>query len=451
MVTLKYIFKSLRITVKNSPAVFIMYVLSCMVSVVVVMFSHGVYQNYQTKVTELEQGKNVGPSGNMIMAYTPIYFGNITAEHIEDPGTDMNGQVYEPYKYYEADGSTTVGEVRKVLDKLDEKTKTEFDGFFMWCDMKATINEHPEYAFDCGEYNKYFLGDDWYYQQHEGEDLSQVKEKPPVFKPFTSIRCEYRKELGIFSFYKTAVRNEGDAVSGERITDENEMNADNVMLLTSESWDSEIVGKSVRFFDKEYKVIGLVNQFTDTVEVPFSTMPDDVIINEVMILPNKPISTYAYRHMKQAFEEVFGDYVNFPEMYTVDTDEKTFYVSIMMISVVLSVLAAIILAILYRYIIFTRRKTMSVMRLNGCTRGRIRLMYLIEIIGSATLIFALCGIIYQKLILPKLTSLIDRIGEVYSLNTYLYIYGVFIGVLFVVINIMISTQLDRQPVNMFRR
>ncbi len=446
-----YVFKNIRITAAKSPAVFIMYILSCVVAVVVVMFSHGVYQNYQTKVTELEEDKNVGPDGKMILEYTPITFGNITAEYVEEPSGDENEIDFEPYKYNDADGSTTVGEVRKVIDKLDEKTKTEFDGFFMWCDMKATINEHPEYAFGCGEYNKYYLDDDLYYQQHEGEDLSQVNQKPPVFEPSTSIRCEYRKELGIFSFYKTAVRNEGGAVSGERITDENELNADNVMLLTSESWDSEIVGKTVRFFDKEYKVIGLVNQFTDTVEVPFSTMPDDVIINEVMILPNKPISTYAYRHMKQAFEEVYGDYVNFPEMYTVDTEEKTFYMSIMMISVVLSVLAAIILAILYRYIIFTRRKTMSVMRLNGCTRGRIRLMYLIEIIGSATLIFALCAVVYHKLILPKLTYLIDRIGEVYSLNTYLYIYGVFTGVLFVVINIMISTQLDKQPVNMFRR
>ena len=440
---MRYIFQNIRITARKSPAVFIMYVLSCVVAVVVVMFSHGVYQNYQTKVTELEEGKNVGPDGKMILEYTPITFGNITAEYVEEPSGDENKIDFEPYKYNDADGSTTVGEVRKVLDKLDEKTKTEFDGFFMWCDMKATINEHPEYAFDSGEYYKYYID--------KGEDLSQVNQKPPVFEPSTSIRCEYRKELGIFSFYKTAVRNEGGAVSGERITDENELNADNVMLLTSESWDSEIVGKTVRFFDKEYKVIGLVNQFTDTVEVPFSTMPEDVIINEVMILPNKPISTYAYRHMKQAFEEVYGDYVNFPEMYTVDTEEKTFYMSIMMISVVLSVMAAIILAILYRYIIFTRRKTMSVMRLNGCTRGRIRLMYLIEIIGSATLIFALCGIIYQKLILPKLTSLIDRIGEVYSLNTYLYIYAIFTGVLFVVINIMISTQLDKQPVNMFRR
>ena len=49
MVTLKYLFKSLRITVKSSPAVFIMYVLSCIVFVTVVMFSHGVYQNYQIK------------------------------------------------------------------------------------------------------------------------------------------------------------------------------------------------------------------------------------------------------------------------------------------------------------------------------------------------------------------------------------------------------------------
>ena len=451
MVTLKYLFKSLRITVKNSPTVFIMYVLSCMVSVVVVMFSHGVYQNYQTKVTELEQGKNVGPGGKMIMAYTPIYFGNITAEHIENPGTDMNGQVYEPYKYYEADGTTTVGDFRKVLSMLDERTKTEFDGFFVWGDIDDTFREYPDYDFDCGEYYKYFLDDDWFYQQHEDEDLSKVKEKPPVFMPMLNIRIEYRKELGIFSFHEFAARNVGDAVSGEKISDEHELNGDNVMVLSYESWDSDIIGKTVRFLGKDYKVIGLVGSVGDTLYVPFSSIPDDVIIKEVNIMPNKPISTYAYRHMKQAFEDVYGDYVNFPEMHTVDTEEKTFYVSIMMISVVLSVMAAIILAILYRYIIFTRRKTMSVMRLNGCTRGRIRLMYLIEIIGSATFIFALCGLAYHKLILPRLTYLIDRIGEVYSLNTYLYIYGVFIGVLFVVINIMISTQLDRQPVNMFRR
>ncbi|WP_028510969.1 ABC transporter permease [Ruminococcus sp. NK3A76] len=448
---MRYIFQNIRITARKSPAVFIMYVLSCMVSVVVVMFSHGVYQNYQTKATELEQGKNVGPSGNMIMAYTPICFGNITAEHIDDPGTDMNGQVYEPYKYYEADGTTTVGDFRKVLSMLDERTKTEFGGFFVWGDIDDTFREYPDYDFDCGEYYKYFLDDDWFYQQHEDEDLSKVKEKPPVFMPMLNIRIEYRKELGIFSFNEFAARNVGDAVSGEKISDEHELNGDNVMVLSDESWNSDIIGKTVRFLGKDYKVIGLVGSMGDTLYVPFSSIPDDVIIKEVNIMPNKPISTYAYRHMKQAFEEVYGDYVNFPEMYTVDTEEKTFYVSIMMISVVLSVLAAIILAILYRYIIFTRRKTMSVMRLCGCTRGKIRLMYLLEIIGSASLIFAVCAYAYHKLILGKLTYFLDRIDEVYSLNTYLYIYGVFIGVLFVVINIMISTQLDKQPVNMFRR
>ena len=434
---MRYIFKNIKITAAKSPAVFVMYILSCVVAVVVVMFSHGVYQNYQTKVTELDEGKNIGPSGNMIMAYTPITFGNITEEHIDEPGDDKNELQYEPYKYYKADGKTTVGDVRKVLAKLDEKTKTEFDGFFIWCDTPDTFKEHPDYDFDFGENKKYFL--------------NESEENSPVFLPETSIRIEYRKELGIFSFHKFAARNVGDAVSGEKISDKNEQNGDNVMVLKSESWDNEIIGKTVRFFGKEYKVIGLVGSVADPIQVPFSTIPDDVIIKDVNIMPDKPISTYAYRHMKQAFEEVYGDYVNFPEMYTVDSEEKTFYMSIMMISVVLSVLAAIILAILYRYIIFTRRKTMSVMRLNGCTRGRIRLMYLLEIIGSATLIFALCAVVYHKLILPKLTYLIDRIGEVYSLNTYLYIYGVFIGVLFVVINIMISTQLDRQPVNMFRR
>ena len=432
-----YIFQNIRITARKSPAVFIMYVLSCMVSVMVVMFSHGVYQNYQTKATELEQGKNVGPSGNMIMAYTPICFGNITAEHIDDPGTDMNGQVYEPYKYYEADGTTTVGDFRKVLSKLDEKSKKEFGGFFILYDFRKIFELYPEYNFDAGENSGLYK-------------ISEFDGSTGFTINMTS-RIEYVKELNTFSYHRLAAQNEGSAASGKLISDENELNADNVIVLRDLSWDSEIIGKRVHLFGKEYEVIGIAEQGFNTVDVPFSSLPDDLIIQSVNIQANKPISTYCYRHMKQAFEEVFGDYVNFPEMYTVDTEEKTFYVSIMMISVVLSALAAIILAILYRYIIFTRRKTMSVMRLCGCTRGKIRLMYLLEIIGSASLIFALCAAVYHKLILGKLTYFLDRIDEVYTWSTYLYIYGVFIGVLFVVINIMISTQLDRQPVNMFRR
>lgn len=437
MVIFNYIVKNMINTVRKTPAVFIMYVLSCIVSVTVVMFSHGVYQNYQTKVTELEEGKNIGPNGGMMVAYPPITFGNVTnVETFENEGADPNDK-YEPNTWIFADGATTVGDFRKVLSKLDEKSKNEFGGFFILYDFRKIFELYPEYNFDAGENSGLYK-------------ISEFDGATGFTINMTS-RIEYVKELNTFSYHRLAAQNEGSAASGKLISDENELNADNVIVLRDLSWDSEIIGKRVHLFGKEYEVIGIAEQGFNTVDVPFSSLPNDLIIQSVNIQANKPISTYCYRHMKQAFEDVYGEYVNFPEMYTVDTEEKTFYVSIMMISVVLSVLAAIILAILYRYIIFTRRKTMSVMRLNGCTRGRIRLMYLIEIIGSATFIFALCGLAYHKLILPRLTYLIDRIGEVYSLNTYLYIYGVFIGVLFVVINIMISTQLDKQPVNMFRR
>ena len=419
---MRYIFKNIRITAAKSPAVFVMYILSCVVAVVVVMFSHGVYQNYKTKVAELEEGKNIGPNGGIIIEYPAITFGEIIS--VEESPNDHYNMKYEPSVYIESNGTTTVGDVRKVLSKLDEKSKNEFGGFFILYDFRKIFELYPEYNFDAGENSGLYKNSE--FDGATGFTINMTS------------RIEYVKELNAFSYHRLAAQNAGSAACGKLISDENELNADNVIVLRDLSWDSEIIGKRVHLFGKEYQVIGIAEQEFNTVDVPFSSLPDDLIIQSVNIQANKPISTYCYRHMKQAFEEVYGDYVNFPEMYTVDTEEKTFYVSIMMISVVLSALAAIILAILYRYIIFTRRKTMSVMRLCGCTRGKIRLMYLLEIIGSATLIFALCGLAYHKLILPRLTYLIDRIGEVYSLNTYLYIYGVF-------------TQLDKQPVNMFRR
>ncbi len=143
--------------------------------------------------------------------------------------------------------------------------------------------------------------------------------------------------------------------------------------------------------------------------------------------------------------------MNMPEMETIDEDNQTFYASIMMISVVLSALAGITLAILFRYIVYSRRKTLAIMRLNGCTRFKARVMYLVESLGSSSILYVLSAFGFDRFILPKLTRFFPNILEVYSKFTYLYIYAVFIGVLFVIVNIMISLQIDKQPVNMFKK
>lgn len=122
MKTLSYIFKNLKVTVRKSPGIFGLYVLCNVVAVLVILFSHGVYQNYQIKT--LTEEKKIDQSN------ADITFGNVVELH--EHGTSTT---------YLADGTTTVGEFKKVLNLLSVDTKKGFTGF----SMNYEIKPYPEY------------------------------------------------------------------------------------------------------------------------------------------------------------------------------------------------------------------------------------------------------------------------------------------------------------------
>lgn len=397
-----YIFKNIKVTIRKSPWVFGLYLLCNIVAVLVILFSHGVYQNYEVKITQEE--KIVDQS------YASITFGNVTGTYQDDDG---------PVSYI-ADGYSTKGDFAKVLELLDTDTKKGFTGFFV----------------------DYFIEDT--------EQFSEVVSNTE----YVSIenRLEYDPQLDKYGLYYTFLENVG-TVAGRYFTQEEATTDSGYMVIMYEDGldNSEKIGEKITVLGREYEIIGVMEVGYTQIYIPFPSIPDDTLIKETHFLSDKTISTDTYRKIKEAFTEVYGDYVNFPEMETIDEDTQTFYASIMMISIVLSALAGITLSILFRYIVYTRRKTLAVMRLNGCTRFKARIMYLAESLGLSSILYVLSAYGYDKFILPQLTRFFPSITEVYSRFTYLYIYAVFIGVLFVIVNIMISFQIDKQPVNMFKK
>ena len=213
----------------------------------------------------------------------------------------------------------------------------------------------------------------------------------------------------------------------------------------------DLLNTKIKLFGQEYSVIGILGDGGGFYEVPFSTIPDNVTFGELNMYYQKPISTKAYKRFTAAMEKVYGDKALLPELKTIDEEEQTFYASIMLISLVLSAIAAITLAILFRFIIYTRRKSLAVLRLSGCTRNGARLMYITEGIGITAVLFVLTSLVYNKWIMPHLTVFFDKITEVYTPKTYLYIALVFLGTLFVVLSIMISANVDKQPVDMLKK
>ncbi len=400
MSSLSYILKNIRVTVRKSPWVFGLYLICNVIAVLVILFSHGVYQNYEVKTTQ--EDKIIDQSKN-----DDITFGDL----VEYP-KDENTTVYLP------GGRSSVADFKKVLDLLDKKTKKGFTGFFVTYDVE-------------------------YLAEYDSRGDTQ----------FDS-RLEYDAGLDKYGLYSTFLDNLG-MVAGRYINQQEATQGADVIVLSDFSQDgiynTQHLGEKIQFLGKEYEVIGVAQRMFTSIYVPFPSIPDDTPIKEISFLNDKVITTETYRNIKKAFYEVYGDYVNMPEMETIDEDNQTFYASIMMISVVLSALAGITLAILFRYIVYSRRKTLAIMRLNGCTRFKARVMYLVESLGSSSILYVLSAFGFDRFILPKLTRFFPNILEVYSKFTYLYIYAVFIGVLFVIVNIMISLQIDKQPVNMFKK
>lgn len=417
MNTLKYILKNIYISMRKSPVIFALFILCNFVSVLVIVFSHGVYQNYASKMISNDSDW----ASKWIEDDPSISFGNITDTYVADNDVVTN---------YYADGVSTLGEFRQVLDLLDEKTKSSFTGFWMFCnfedtyDFKAETNENITITSSDGD-----MGDD-------GNLLIS--------------RLEYDSSAHQYGLYSGFAEN-ARILAGRYLTQQEELEGKHVIYLPSGS-DTNLIGKKVEFMGMQLEVVGVAApEVLGQYIVPFKLLPDDLTFNEVTIMADKPISTETYRKIKEAFTSVYGDRANFPEFETVDPTEQTFYASIMLISIALSVLAAINLAILFRYIMHTRRKTLAIFRLSGCTRIKIRIMYLAEVAGISIIIFGLCSALYHYIIMPKLTFAFPRIKEVYSLNTYLYLFAIFIIILLVAINIIFSLKVEKQPVDMLKK
>ena len=395
---MRYIFRNILHSLRQNTLISLLYLLCTAAAVFAVLFSHGVYQNYSTDtyISEI--------SADQEQAF--YSFGE-KLERIENEGAVS----------YRGGGRGTVGEFRQMLEMLDDDVKESFTGFWVRIDLKG-------------------------YGMAERMDG----------------RLEYHADAGRYGLYKDYIDNT-HVTYGRNLTEEEEYMGSRVCVLHSypigeSPAPSAFVGDKITLFGTEYEVIGMWSEAdagSDDLSVPFASLPDDVPISSVLFLEGKVITTKAFNAVNDAMKQVFGDSVNIPEMETADVTEVKFYTSIVIISVVLSAIAAVTLMILFRYIIFTRRKMISILRLAGCTRGRAAVMFISEAVGVSVLIFGLCAAAYHKLILPRLTFFFPKITEVYTLQAYLYIFAVFTGVLLLTMTVMVSLQLERQPVDMFRK
>ncbi len=168
-----------------------------------------------------------------------------------------------------------------------------------------------------------------------------------------------------------------------------------------------------------------------------SKSEDGTINGGVELSFYEPVTRKQFDDIRESLNKTMGDYAYIPDVELSDFTEINYYRSVIFISVIIAILAAINMAILYRYILEKRSPELAIFRICGCSKAKAVMSYLIECMLINAPLFALTQLCYHKLIMPKLSDLFPHMQGAYSFKLYAAIFGIYVVASLVVMLIMI--------------
>lgn len=201
---------------------------------------------------------------------------------------------------------------------------------------------------------------------------------------------------------------------------------------------------SILINNEEYEIIETI-ELDSYLYVPLTSLPlsSKLSTHYIEIYFGEAIDSSIYNDICDCAISSMGQYILIQPLQFTDANEIYYYRTIILISVVIAILAAVNMAILYRYILEKRSKELSIFRICGMSKGKAILSYLLECMILNAPIFALTQLLYHKLVMPKLSGLFPHMKGAYSFKLYAVIFGIYVLASFVVMLIMIVSTLRK--------
>lgn len=389
---MKYTIKNLKCFAKENTMIFILFILCEFAAAFILFLSFGTYQNFK-----LVKNNDIHKSD------ITIGFGNIIEE-----------TTFEDEAYCEGDGSVENIDVKKFLSLLSDDTLNEIDSVM-----------YIASAYD-------YTGN----ENFGGEPLG------------ICFRLEYSQKEKRFVPFDTAFNN-SPVLYGKGMSLKDYNNGVKNIVLPG-YYTEEFVGQEMLINEESYKIIG-VDSIDDFAVIPYENSPNFLSdISNIFFMTNNVISQKAYNDIETSLKEVFGDYAFIPKVDTINT-KLPFYNSIMLISVILTCLAAITLSLLFRYILSTRSKTISIFRVCGCTKVNVRRIFISEVMITSLVSFFIAVVAYFGIAVNKLKSSLVYIDIVYGLKNCVILSVVYFLCIYIVLKAMIFFTLLKSPVTQMKQ
>ncbi|MDE7362112.1 MAG: hypothetical protein K2N38_09290 [Oscillospiraceae bacterium] len=236
--------------------------------------------------------------------------------------------------------------------------------------------------------------------------------------------------------------------SGRYISDSEEANGEKV-VMTEQGYVKQscpslyIDDETVLVNGEEYKIVG-THTSSDFI-VPFLSMPEDTELpGYISIGFTNPITRKQYDELVNTAERVLPGVLVFPEQGFTDEQSIFIYNNMLVVSVLIAVLTIVNFAFLYSFILQRRARTLAIMRICGCTKGRAWGICMGECCLICIPTFLIGVLTYIPLLHGVLGDMFEFIEEAYSLVVYGLLFAIFAAVLLTVMGILLSRQIHME-------
>ena len=379
------ILKEIKLTIKKMPLLFVMLLLTQSLALAFILFYYGVYRNNKL---ELQRS------------------------YEEEAEIDVSGF---------PDDYTSGRVIREAFPELAEKLGSNFKGALISGLIRAKVD-----SFD--------------------EDDENIKITDENGKEFRAIRIgssvyvkdgEYSNETGSL---KDSTEN------GTWFTADMLKNGDKVCIVSA---SNVVRGRaSLEINGEEYRVLDRITvaKMYNKIVVPAEALPDCLHGASLMIAFTHPLSASEYERCNRLISETFGvPDLRITDNASVSIDQKQAFLSMMLISVLFSMLAAVITGIIFHFLQKQREHDMAVFEINGASRKDIIRLYMSEMAVMLLMSAGLGILIFEKLLYAQNLKKFGWFEMVFSFRVKLGITAVYLMLSMAVVYVLVRKASLKTP------
>lgn len=400
----------LRNLFKENKLLLLFMVMTSVLTAVIGCFIYGVYENYRTslligeaKTTSVTIEAN-GWSGWMTSRTDLLIFNT------------NDDELYDQFRYYNF-STITKGDISRVLEKIPESMYDDIESIYC-----AGTFENDLYGLAPFDF-RFKLTNDGIVNAMEKQSEYDLTEEEYI---------KGERHIVVTSDFLD------DSI--QMMTGTFEYDSDEARTLTG-------IGDKVTICGIEYTVSNIIPRGVKNVwyAIPFTSLPDDAILNaKVNINFKRPVTYNQFRTIDEIVNSTMADHGHVMEMDLSAVSDIAYYRTIIYITAAVALLFAVNLAVLYKYIIECNKKRITVFRLCGSTRGRCIALFL----GQAVIVispgFILSLYAFHKLLYPKMVEIFPNSIDCLNFKRYVCVFVGYIAVSAIVLFVMLIRNISRK-------